>query len=173
MEYTLFIQIVRFIYRIAADSIDEINRRRITYKFIKNNGGYNMTLDNVKDKYNSFSKAVDRLEESLKRDISDELVIDAVIQRFEFTYELGWKLLKLHLSFNGIAEVRSPRETFKESFSSGIINEGNIWIDMLDDRNITSHTYDEEEAQKIYWKIKNRYFILFKTLRDSLTGEMK
>ncbi len=132
-----------------------------------------MTLDNVTDKYNSFSKAVDRLEESLKRDISDELVIDAVIQRFEFTYELAWKLLKLHLSFNGIAEVRSPRETFKESFASGIIKEGNVWIEMLDDRNITSHTYDEEEAQKIYEKIKNKYFILFKTLRDSLSKEMK
>lgn len=132
-----------------------------------------MNIENVKDKFNSFSKAVDRLEHVLQRDIKDDIVIDAVIQRFEFTYELTWKLLKLVLSYRGIVEVRSPRETFKESFASGIITEGNIWIEMLEDRNITSHTYDEEEAEKVYENVKNKYFNLFKTLRDNLSEEMK
>jgi nucleotidyltransferase substrate binding protein (TIGR01987 family) len=132
-----------------------------------------MTLENIKEKYNSFSKSVDRLSDVLRRDKEDDIVIDAVIQRFEFTYELTWKLLKLILSYRGIVEVRSPRETFKESFASGIITEGNIWIEMLEDRNITSHTYDEEEAEKVYENVKNKYFNLFKILRDNLLEEMK
>jgi nucleotidyltransferase substrate binding protein (TIGR01987 family) len=81
-----------------------------------------------------------------------------VIERFEFTYELSWKLLKVYLSYSGIADVRTPREAFKEAFSVGLLNEGDVWIDMLEDRNLTSHTYDEAEARAIYRKVKSNYY---------------
>lgn len=132
-----------------------------------------MSMEKFKEKFENYSKALKRLEDSLKRDEFDELVLDAVIQRFEFTYELSWKLIKSYLSYNGIADVRTPREAFKEAFAAGIIKEGDVWIDMLDDRNLTSHTYDEVEAREIFEKIKNKYFIILKGLKDNLSGEME
>ena len=132
-----------------------------------------MNIEKLKEKLENYSKALIRLEQSLSRDTKDELVLDAVIQRFEFTYELSWNLIKLYLLYNGIAEVRTPREAFKEAFATGIINEGDTWINMLDDRNLTSHTYDEIEAREIYEKIKNKYFIILERLKEKLSGEIE
>ncbi|MFZ3170767.1 MAG: nucleotidyltransferase substrate binding protein [Carboxydocellales bacterium] len=131
-----------------------------------------MTLEKLKQKYENYSKAVQRLEDSLKRDETDEIVLDAVIQRFEFSYELSWKIIKTYLSYHGIAEVRSPREAFKEAFASEIIKEGELWIDMLEDRNLTSHIYNEVEARKIFEKIKTKYFFILKELQTNLTKEI-
>ena len=132
-----------------------------------------MNIEKLREKLLNYSKALSRLEESLARDESDDIVIDAVIQRFEFTYELSWKLLKDYLSFHGIADVRSPREAFKEAFAVNLLREGDVWIDMLEDRNRTSHTYDEDEARAIYNKIKNRYYNILKNLRVTLGEELK
>lgn len=132
-----------------------------------------MNIEKLREKLLNYSKALSRLEESLARDESDDIVIDAVIQRFEFTYELSWKLLKDYLSFHGIADVRSPREAFKEAFAVNLLREGDVWIDMLEDRNRTSHTYDEDEARAIYNKIKDRYYNILKNLRVALGEELK
>ena len=131
-----------------------------------------MDQEKLKEKFKTYAKAVKRLKESLERDENDEVVLDAVIQRFEFTYELSWKLLKTYLSYNGIAEIKTPREAFKEAFAAGIILEGDQWIAMLDDRNITSHTYDEAEARKIYQRIKEKYFIILNRLKERVEMEI-
>jgi len=130
-----------------------------------------MGTEKLEEKYSNYSKALSRLKESLERDESDDIVLDAVIQRFEFTYELSWKLLKVYLSYNGIADVRTPREAFKEAFAVGLLKEGDVWIDMLDDRNRTSHTYDEAEARVIYEKVKNKYYGLLNNLKESISRE--
>ena len=132
-----------------------------------------MGIEKVREKYDNYSKVLNRLAEALKREDSDELILDAVIQRFEFTYELSWKLLKSYLEYNGIGDVRTPREAFKEAFAAGIIKEGELWIDMLNDRNLTTHTYDEKDARHIYEKIKHKHFAILNTLKDSLSGEMQ
>ena len=129
-----------------------------------------MSKEQLKEKYENYNKALEKLKNALERDESDELVLDAVIQRFEFTYELSWKLMKLYLSYSGIAGVRTPRAAFKEAFAAGMIKEGDVWIDMLDDRILTSHTYDESEARNIYSKIKTKYVVAFDDLRESIAG---
>lgn len=69
------------------------------------------------------------------RDASqDDLVIDATIQRFESTYELSWKLMKLYLEYNGNLEANSPRKAIKEAFKTGLIQEGDRWLQMLDEK---------------------------------------
>lgn len=82
--------------------------------------------------------------------------MDGTIQRFEFTYELAWKLAKAILNYNGI-EADNPRMVLKEAFKAKIIKDGTAWIDMLEDRNKTSHIYDEKQALIIYKKIKEKH----------------
>jgi nucleotidyltransferase substrate binding protein (TIGR01987 family) len=86
----------------------------------------------------------------------DELDRDGVIQRFEFTFELLWKTLKAILNYQGI-ECYSPRDCIKKAFRHGIIDDDEIFLDMLEDRNLSSHVYDEETAKEIFERIKKFY----------------
>ncbi|TYP50918.1 nucleotidyltransferase substrate binding protein [Thermosediminibacter litoriperuensis] len=118
-------------------------------------------IERLKD----FKKALKRLEEGINIEPSNEIIIDGVIQRFEFTFELAWKLVKDCLEYEGI-EAKSPRSAIREGFKAGIISDGEAWIEMLVDRNKTSHIYDEEEAKAIYNKIKSLYLDLFRELEN-------
>lgn len=86
---------------------------------------------------------------------------DAVIQRFEFTVELSWKLMKRYLNENLMGEYYSPRTIIKESYKQRLIEDGEIWLDILEDRNLTSHTYDENIANRIKDNIINKYVDMF------------
>ncbi|MBI4533271.1 MAG: nucleotidyltransferase substrate binding protein, partial [Candidatus Melainabacteria bacterium] len=79
--------------------------------------------------------------------------IDATIGRFEFTVELFWKLLERILQSLG-REVVYPRDILREAYAGKLINNEDTWLNMLQDRNLTLHTYDEELADKIYQNIK-------------------
>ena len=112
----------------------------------------------IKERLEDLGNALERLKESLDLEVTLSVILDGTIKRFEFTYELAWKAIKDYLEFQGISEIRSPREAFKEGFKSGIISDGDAWIDMLQDRNLTAHTYNEKAAQEIYMKIKEKHF---------------
>ncbi|MGL5950499.1 MAG: HI0074 family nucleotidyltransferase substrate-binding subunit, partial [Cetobacterium sp.] len=128
-----------------------------------------MNENKLKDKLEDFNKALSRLENSLLKDPHiDDLYLDGTIQRFEFVYELSWKLMKNFLEFNGI-EVSSPRESFRESFKADLISDASEWIKMMENRNRTSHTYNEDTAWDIYKKIKTDYIILFKNFSNIIT----
>lgn len=108
----------------------------------------------LNEKLSDFKRASARLNEATKIQIDDDIVYDGVIQRFEFTFELSWKITKMFLEYTGITEIKSPRTTIREAFAYGLIEDGEQWIDMMVDRNKTSHLYDEEEAKLIYEKVK-------------------
>ena len=93
--------------------------------------------------------------------------------RFEFTYEMSWKCIKRYLDYIGI-ECHSPRDCFKEAFSQKAIADEMIWIDMIGQRNISSHVYDEDEIKEILGKIgdyKNAFQGLLQTLEERLKRE--
>ena len=116
-----------------------------------------------------FYKALKRLEEALKKDISDDIIIDGIIQRFEFTFEQAWKVMKLYLEDQGILdEALAPRSTIRCAFKHKLINNGDVWIEMMLDRNRTSHMYDEETAINIVNLVKEKYIIEFNKLKDFL-----
>lgn len=99
-----------------------------------------------------------RLAEAVMQPDSD-LIRDATIQRFEFTFEVVWKTLKLYLERQGY-ECGGPRPTLKKAFAENIFStaeEAERWLLMLDDRNLTSHAYDEELATRIYRSIVRDY----------------
>ena len=104
------------------------------------------------DSLETWEKALNRLGEALDRESSDRINKDASIQRFEFSFELGWKALKYCLQVEG-REMQTPREVLKEAFRiRWIIDEG-AWLQMLTDRNLSSHTYDESLADAVYSRL--------------------
>jgi nucleotidyltransferase substrate binding protein (TIGR01987 family) len=97
-------------------------------------------------------KAITRFEEALALPMSEGVNLDGTIQRFEFTYELTWKCVKRALAVKGI-DARSPRDAIKECYSLGWINHEEVWVNMLTDRNRTTHTYLEDVALEVYGRL--------------------
>ena len=91
--------------------------------------------------------------------------VDATIQRFEFTIELFWLFLKAFLESKGV-EVRYPKDVLNAAYKGHLIDDEELWINMLKDRNLTSHTYDEKLADLIYERIKTYVPIFIKTLNS-------
>ena len=104
----------------------------------------------------ALGKALSRLDESLSFDLSQPLVVDACIQRFEFCIELTWKTLKKCLAIEGI-EANTPRESVQLAYGVHWINDETAWLSMLKDRNLTSHTYKEDLALEIYHRLPNHF----------------
>lgn len=130
-------------------------------------------LNKLAAKMEDLGRALSKLKESLSRDPEkDDIVIDATIQRFEFTYELSWKLMKSYLEYNGVTDISSPRITIKTAFKEGLIEDGELWLKMLEDRNRTSHTYDEATALDIYNNIRDTYITLLDHAYESLRGDI-
>lgn len=82
----------------------------------------------------------------------DEIVRDATIQRFEYTYELAWKMIKRHLEWAGASEADSltRKELFREAARVGLLADAETWFEYHQARNLTSHTYDELKAEEAY-----------------------
>jgi len=107
----------------------------------------------IKQSFDNLGKALLRLEEAVNTPHPNSLIVDGTIQRFEFTIELYWKALKRLLAQEGI-ETTTPRETLKEAYQIKWLNDETAWLQMLKDRNETSHIYNEAMAQRIYNNIK-------------------
>lgn len=123
----------------------------------------------LEERKEDFKKALIRLEEALKKDLNDDIIIDGIIQRFEFTFEQAWKVMKLYLEEQGILdEALAPRSTIRCAFKHKVITDGDIWIEMMLDRNRASHMYDEETAVNIVKLVKEKYVGEFKRLKEYL-----
>ena len=118
-------------------------------------------MKRVETKLSNFTSAIKRLREAVvayKNEKDNALYRDALVQRFEFTFELAWKTTAEVLREQGVViELMSPKSVFKAAYSVGYINNEDIWIKIIDDRNSMSHTYDEETAETIADDICNFY----------------
>lgn len=125
-------------------------------------------MKRFEERREDFFNALERLQEALKYEESD-IVIDGVLHRFEFTFELAWKTIKDYLEYMGINGTSgSPREVIQLGFKQGIIENGEDWIQMMLSRNQLSHLYDEKTSREIYNKIKEEYIGLFSALKEKL-----
>ena len=114
-----------------------------------------MKVDNLVYALNKLEMAFTRLQQAAGR-VVDDLDRDGVIQRFEFTFELLWKTAKIFLEYEGF-RCAGPRSCIKEGVRREILSEGEVLLDMLEDRNKTTHIYDEHTAEEIFERIKNKY----------------
>ena len=119
----------------------------------------------------NFDKAFHTLERTVAIENPSEAERGGLIQFFKVAFELSWKTLKDYLEAGGF-QVKSPRDVLKQAFQSGIIQDGHAWMEALDDRNLTAHTYNEETAAKIDRLIREKYFPAIAALYETLKKEM-
>ena len=128
-------------------------------------------MDKLHEKYDRFTAAVTRLREALDdyKKYPLDSVRDGTIQRFEFCTELAWKTMREYLLDQGYTNINSPKEVIKQAFAFGMIDDQKAWVELLNDRNLTSHVYDEATAAAIFARIEGQYLPLF----DRVTAYMK
>lgn len=135
-------------------------------------------------RFSNFNKALIKLSEAIayikndlaKKDIDvedgktgeilDEILKEGLIQRFEYTHELAWNVMKDFLSGIGNITIYGSKDATKEAFKAELIENGEIWMEMIKSRNKTSHTYNQEIADEIYYKILNEYHSAFLTFQQ-------
>ena len=125
-----------------------------------------------KQRFQNFSKALDYLETALEIENPDIIQKAGTIQFFEMSIELSWNLVKDYLEEQGFVDVKSPRTALKKAFEIGIIENGHDWMDLLLDRNLTAHTYDEQKATEMELLILNKYFPILKSLHQHFNEKL-
>ena len=124
-----------------------------------------------KQRFDNFKKALNRLESAVslarERKLSD-LEEQGLIQAFEFTHELAWNTLKDFLIEKGDKEIYGSKDATRKAFKYNLIENGEVWMNMINSRNKTSHTYNEETASEIAEQIINEYYSEFEKLSEKL-----
>ena len=121
-----------------------------------------------KQRFSNFVNACRLLREALSIESPTDLEKEGLIQRFEYTFELGWKTLKDYLEYQGFAEIVGSKDAIRLAFSNGIVRNGEIWMRMIADRNQTSHLYDSEIVTQIVEHISKDYYPAFIDLTETL-----
>ena len=118
-------------------------------------------FNNYRKALRKLSKAVEIVADKLDwgGDV-DELLKEGLIQRFEYTHELAWNVMRDYAIYQGYTDVKGSRDAFRKAFEMGLISDKH-WMDSITDRNNPSHNYDDEKAEEIYEEIVNVYFPLF------------
>jgi nucleotidyltransferase substrate binding protein (TIGR01987 family) len=125
-----------------------------------------MTSQDVRwiQRFKHFEQAYAQLEKAVelskKRPLT-ELEEQGIIQAFEYTHELAWNVLKNFLEEQGVRELYGSKDSSREAFKRGLIENGDAWMDMIQNRNLTSYTYNKDVAQKIVQAILENYYAEF------------
>jgi len=120
-------------------------------------------LLNFSQALNKFITAIE-IKDEIQNQGFEDIYLDLIIKRFEFTFEMAWKSLKRYLEFLGFTP-KNPRSTFKEAYAQEILKDENVWLLMIEHRNLSSHIYDENEISEILDFLKDfeKAFIELKT----------
>lgn len=124
-----------------------------------------------RQRFSNLEKAILLLKDAVDRiDDLDDLSKEGLIQRFEYTFELSWKTLMDYLEAKGI-QPKFPRDVIKEAYQAEIIEDGEVWLEMLEARNLIAHTYDETSFEMALNKIRNHYYEHILKLYQHLQNE--
>ena len=114
-----------------------------------------------KQRFQNYKKALATLKNAVElaeeRELSD-LEKQGMIQGFEFTFELAWNVMKDYLEEQGITGIIGSKNAVRHALNKGLIEDGQVWMDMIKDRNIASHVYDDETAEDLFIAINNTYY---------------
>jgi len=103
----------------------------------------------------------------------DDIIKEGIIQRFEYTHEIAWNVMKDFLQYSGIDNVTGSRDAIRSAHMNGLLRNGEVWMDMIRSRNQTSHTYHEETVDEVFWNIVRDYhpeFVAFKDQMEEMKG---
>jgi len=125
----------------------------------------------------NYNKALVQLAKFIDKGELNELEEQGLIKAFEYTYELAWKTMKDFYEEQGEVGIQGSHDTIRMASNRGIIKNGDKWMNMVQSRIRTAHTYDEETADEIADEIVNSYYDLFvafqKTMEEFRTGKQK
>ena len=138
-------------------------------------------------RFSNYNKAFAKLQEAVERitkdyeidddgsidedGFLDDIIKEGLIQRFEYTHELAWNVMKDFLQDAGNTSIYGSKDATREAFAAGLIGNGEVWMDMIKSRNKTSHTYNQETADDIFMKVMKEYhpeFVQFKRKMEQL-----
>lgn len=137
-------------------------------------------------RFSNYLKALEKLKQSIdyilhdfearkhvvpnaeKEVVLNEMLKEGLIQRFEYTHELAWNVMKDYAEYQGNSNVGGSRDASREAFQLQLISNGHLWMDMISSRNKTSHTYNEATANAIYEKIVNEYYPAFLEFKNTM-----
>lgn len=125
-------------------------------------------------RFDNFNRALNLLNEALiimdERNLS-QLELEGVIQRFEYTWELTWKVIKDYLEFKGVVfDTITPADVLKTAVATNLIYDGELWMEALDARNKMSHTYNFKKFEQVIVDVKDKYFPLLISLKSKLAN---
>ena len=120
-----------------------------------------------KQRFDNYTKAFQTLQQAKEltdqRELSN-LENQGLVQGFEFTHELGWKVLKDYLEEQGVTGIIGSKNAVREAFKNGLIEDGETWMEMIKARNLSSHTYNQDTAEEVAEAILTRFFFVFEQL---------
>jgi nucleotidyltransferase substrate binding protein (TIGR01987 family) len=127
-----------------------------------------------KQRFQNFDRAYVLLRQAMENGPAalNQLEKEGVIQRFEYCFELAWKSAKDYLEASGfVFATITPRQVLKDAYAAKILTDGQVWIDMLDHRNLLSHTYNQAGFEKAVEAIHTRYLAAIGNLHEFLHQE--
>jgi nucleotidyltransferase substrate binding protein (TIGR01987 family) len=126
-----------------------------------------------KQRFYNYKKALDTLRSAVElaavRDLTD-LEKQGMIQGFEFTSEMAWNVMKDYLEEQGIIGIIGSKGAVRHALNKGLIEDGQIWMDMIRDRNLAAHTYDEKTADELTMAIIKNYYMQFTVLSEKMSN---
>ena len=126
-------------------------------------------------RFNNYRKALVKLAQAVellsgqvnREEAVDELMQEGLIQRFEYTHELAWKVMKDYAEYQGYTDVRGSRDAIRKALEMGLVDDRR-WMETIEDRNLTVHNYDNEIASEIYAHIMQVYYPLFMSFEQKM-----
>lgn len=123
-------------------------------------------------RFSNYQKALEQLEEFIEKGNLSKLEKQGLIKAFEYTYELAWNTMKDFLEDRGQTGIYGSRDVIRKAFRFDLIRDGKNWMEMIKDRNRTSHSYDEDIANSIAERISTVYYMLFENLKSEMLGKI-
>jgi nucleotidyltransferase substrate binding protein (TIGR01987 family) len=124
-----------------------------------------------KQRFSNYKKAIGQLTEFVELPQLNKFELQGLIKCFEYTFELAWKTMKDYLEEQGF-DPKSPRTTIQTAFQAELIDDGHLWLDALNKRNLMAHTYDEELAKEAERLIRTYYYPMLKEIFATLEGKL-
>lgn len=128
-------------------------------------------LTRCRQRFANYEKSLGHLKTTVEKDVLNEIEKAGLIQFFEVTFELSWKVMKDFLNAEGY-EVKSPRESIKKAFEYGLIQNGTLWLEALEKRNLASHTYDDKILEELEELIIHTYYPILDELKEVLKKKL-
>lgn len=124
-------------------------------------------LTRCRQRFDNYEKSLQHLRLTVEKESLNEIEQAGLIQFFEVSFELAWKVMKDYLTAEGY-EVKSPRESIKTAFDYGLIEDGRLWLEALEKRNLASHTYDDKILDELQALISHTYYPMMDALYENM-----